>query len=96
MRWLSMGLPFLLLPRGEPMRAMGVGIMFSICGIFGQSLTEWIYRQPPILFTFYILLGALASLAHSRRQALLEGRVTGVAARAPDRVPDGGLVVEGA
>jgi O-antigen ligase len=96
MRWLSMGLPFLLLPRGEPMRAMGVGIMFSICGIFGQSLTEWVYRQPPILFTFYILLGALASLAHSRRQALREGRLTGVAARAPDRVPHGGLAAEGA
>jgi O-antigen ligase len=71
-RWFSLGLPFLLLPRGEPMRALGVGILFSICGVFGQSLTEWIYRQPPILFTFYVLLGALASLAHSRRQALEE------------------------
>ena len=45
-----------------PMRTMGVGIFFGICGIFGQSLTEWVYRQTPILFTFYILLGALASL----------------------------------
>ena len=71
-RWLSLGLPFLLLPRDEPMRALGVGILCSICGVFGQSMTEWIYRQPPILFTFYVLLGALASLAHSRRQALVE------------------------
>ncbi len=69
LRWLSMGVPFLLLPRDEPMRAMGVGLLFGICGIFGQSLTEWVYRQTPILFTFYILLGALASLAHDRRQA---------------------------
>jgi len=60
------------------MRAMGVGILFSICGVFGQSLTEWIYRQPAILFTFYILLGSLASLAHSRRQEVVEtSRVPG-------------------
>jgi len=77
-RWLSMGLPFLFLPKSEPMRAMGVGILFSICGVFGQSLTEWIYRQPAILFTFYILLGSLASLAHSRRQEVVEtSRVPG-------------------
>jgi hypothetical protein len=72
LRWLSMGVPFLLIPKGEPLRAMGVGILFSICGIFGQSLTEWVYRQTPILFTFYILLGALASLAHTRRESLIE------------------------
>jgi hypothetical protein len=66
LRWVSMGVPFLFLARDEPMRAMGVGLFFGICGIFGQSLTEWVYRQTPILFTFYILLGALASLAHRR------------------------------
>jgi hypothetical protein len=69
LRWFSLGLPFLLLPKTEPMRALGVGLLFSVCGIFGQSLTEWVYRQTPILFTFYILLGALASLAHARRKA---------------------------
>jgi len=95
MRWLSMGLPFLLLPRGEPMRAMGVGIMFSICGIFGQSLTEWVYRQPPILFTFYILLGALASVAHSRRQAAAKSLPAGIAAGEPLGDPHRGLVAEG-
>jgi O-antigen ligase len=93
LRWLTMGLPFLLLPRREPMRVMGVGILFSICGIFGQSLTEWIYRQTPILFTFYILLGALASLAHARRQARLEGRPAGAV---PLAAPAGGAVAEGA
>jgi len=95
LRWLSMGLPFLHLPRREPMRVMGVGILFSICGIFGQSLTEWIYRQTPILFTFYILLGALASLAHTRRQARREGRsIEGVPA-GPDAMPVGNTVAEG-
>jgi len=72
LRWLSMGLPFLLLPKVEPMRALGVGILFSICGIFGQSLTEWVYRQTPILFTFYMLLGALAGLAHARGVSFAE------------------------
>jgi hypothetical protein len=67
-----MGLPFLLLPKVEPMRALGVGILFSICGIFGQSLTEWVYRQTPILFTFYMLLGALAGLAHARGVSFAE------------------------
>jgi len=68
LRWFGMGAAFLPLPRAEPMRVMGVGLFFSVCGIFGQSLTEWVYRQTPILFTFYILLGALASLTADRRQ----------------------------
>jgi hypothetical protein len=93
-RWFSMAVPFLRLPRGEPMRAMGVGLLFCICGIFGQSLTEWVYRQTPILLTFYILLGALASLAHARRQARIEGSSGGGAL--PDSVPHECLVEEGA
>lgn len=96
LRWLSMGLPFLLLPKGDPMRAMGVGILFGICGIFGQSLTEWVYRQTPILFTFCILLGALASLAHARRSAWVERRSIGAALVEPDQVPRESLVAEGA
>jgi hypothetical protein len=75
---------------------MGVGILFGICGIFGQSLTEWVYRQTPILFTFYILLGALASLAHSRRKARIEQRSTGTASVETDEVPHESLVAEGA
>ena len=93
LRGLSMGLPFLLLPRREPMRVMGVGILFSICGIFGQSLTEWIYRQTPILFTFYILLGALAGLAHARRSVMADRRQ---AAAAPIEVSGARAVAEGA
>jgi hypothetical protein len=96
LRWLSLGLPFLLLPKGEPMRAMGVGILFSIGGIFGQSLTEWTYRQTPILFTFYILLGALASLAHARRRLRMEGRPIGAGSVEPRAMPGRSLVAEGA
>jgi hypothetical protein len=95
LRWLSMGVPFLKLPKGEPMRAMGVGILFSICGIFGQSLTEWVYRQTPILFTFYILLGALASLAHARHRLLVEGHSIEQPIAGPEAFPKPALVTEG-
>ncbi|MDO8541523.1 MAG: O-antigen ligase family protein [Opitutaceae bacterium] len=67
-RWFLMGAAFLRLPRVDPMRVLGVGIFFAIAGIFGQSLTEWVYRQTPILFTFHILLGALAGLTEVRRR----------------------------
>ena len=68
LRWFGLGAAFIRRPRTEPMRVLGVGLFFSICGIFGQSLTEWVYRQTPILFTFYLLLGALASLTEMRRR----------------------------
>jgi hypothetical protein len=96
MRWVSMGIPFLFLPRADPMRALGVGLLFSVCGIFGQSLTEWVYRQTPILFTFYILLGALASLAHDRRRARAEAAEAADFAGAPSEAPPQELVPENA
>ncbi len=65
-RWFSMGLPFFLGRRDDPMRTLGVGLFFGLCGIFGQSLTEWVFRQSAIFITFNILVGALASLAHAR------------------------------
>jgi O-antigen ligase len=73
-RWFYMGAAFLPLPREDPMRVMGVGLFFATFGIFGQSLTEWTYRQTPILFTFYILLGALASLTAERVRRRKEQR----------------------
>jgi hypothetical protein len=96
LRWLSMAVPFVLLPRGAPMRAMGVGLLFCILGIFGQSMTEWVYRQTPIHFTFYILLGALASLAHARRRAAIEKRSAAAESNLPGPVPQECLVAEGA
>jgi O-antigen ligase len=95
-RWLSMGLPFLFLPRSEPMRALGVGILFGICGIFGQSLTEWVYRQTPILFTFYILLGALASLAFARRSLAAEELEEADSSDALEAAPEMAHAAEGA
>jgi O-antigen ligase len=68
LRWFGMSAAFLPLPRELPMRTIGVGIFFGTLGIFGQSLTEWVYRQTPILFTFYAMLGTLASVAAARRE----------------------------
>lgn len=68
-RWFSLGVPFFFMSRNDPMRAFGIGLFFCIAGIFGQSLTEWVYRQTPINFTFYILLGALAAVAYERKKA---------------------------
>jgi O-antigen ligase len=84
-RWFFMGAAFIWLPRDDPMRVMGVGLFFSVCGIFGQSLTEWTYRQTPILFTFYLLLGALASLTAVRRRAQRGPAVAEVETVVPSR-----------
>lgn len=78
LRWFTMGAAFVRLPRELPLRVMGVGLFFGVCGIFGQSLTEWVYRQTPILFTFYIMLGALASLTAVRRRTPNEAHATSV------------------
>ena len=54
------------------MRRLGIGILFCVCGIFLQSITEWVYRQTPIFLTFHMLVGTLASLHyHKRREARL-------------------------
>lgn len=66
-RWFGLALPFVFRGRRSAGAMMGAGLFFSIFGIFGQSLTEWVYRQTPILFTFYILLGGLAAIVYARR-----------------------------
>ncbi len=35
--------------------------------MFGSCITEWIYRQTPINFSFYILIGVLAAISHERK-----------------------------
>jgi hypothetical protein len=62
LRWLQMGASFLWPRTPDPMHRMGVGIFFGMCGTFFQSLTEWVFHQTPIFFTFNIMLGVLASL----------------------------------
>jgi hypothetical protein len=67
LRWLQLGSMFLWRRLTWPMHRLGTGIFFGTCGIFLQSMTEWVYRQTSIYFTFAIMLGTLASLTWTRR-----------------------------
>jgi hypothetical protein len=69
LRWFQMAASFLWRRTADPMRRLGVGILFGFGGIFLQSLTEWVFRQSPIYYVFHILLGTLASLYYIKRQA---------------------------
>jgi hypothetical protein len=66
-RWLLLGASFLWPRTPDPMRRIAVGIFFGMCGTFFQSLTEWVFRQTPIYFTFHIMLGVLVSLVYIRK-----------------------------
>jgi len=66
-RWLLMGASFLWPRTPDPMRRIGVGIFFGMGGTFFQSLTEWVFHQTQIYFTFHIMLGVLASLYYVRK-----------------------------
>ena len=68
-RWFQMGSVFLWKRSTGTMYRIGTGIFFCICGIFLQSLTEWVYRQTQIFLTFNLLLGTLASLYYVKRHA---------------------------
>jgi hypothetical protein len=68
LRWFQMGASFLWPRIPDPMRRMGIGIFFGLCGLFLQSLTEWVFRHSPIYYTIHILLGALAALYYVKRQ----------------------------
>lgn len=68
LRWFQMGASFLWKRISDPKYRMGIGFFFACWGIFLQSLTEWVYRQTPIFFTFNIIIGALASLYCLKRR----------------------------
>jgi len=93
LRWFQMAGSFLWKRTPDPMRRMAVGIFFSLCGIFLQSLTEWVFRHSPIYYVIHILLGALAGLYYlkkqERRAAALEEHPNEFAASWNDAV--GGL-----
>jgi hypothetical protein len=69
LRWLQMGASFLWPRRNDPMLRIGVGLFFSLCALFLQSITEWVFWQSPIFYTFNILLGTLMSLYYIKRRA---------------------------
>ena len=67
-RWFQMGAVFLWPRTPAPLRRMGVGLFFGFCGMFLQSLTEWVFRHLPLYYTFHILLGAFVSLYYLKRR----------------------------
>lgn len=68
MRWFWMGITFLWKRTPDPMRRIGVGILFGLAGMFLQSQTEWVFRQSPIHYVFHVMVGVLASLYYIRKQ----------------------------
>jgi hypothetical protein len=68
LRWFQVGASFL---RGrlnpDAMHRLGIGFFFGTLGLFLQSTTEWTYRQTSIMFTFHVMMGALASLYDAKR-----------------------------
>ncbi|WP_437681793.1 O-antigen ligase family protein [Sorangium sp. So ce131] len=70
LRWYHMTGSFLF-RRDRSLRSrFGVGAFFGLLGAFSQSFTEWAYRQTPLLFMLYILLGAAAALYPVRPSAM--------------------------
>jgi hypothetical protein len=69
LRWFSMGFIFLWNRSPEPLQRMGIGFFFAVLGVFLQSMTEWVYRATPLLLTFHIILGSLASLYYIKRHS---------------------------
>jgi hypothetical protein len=68
LRWFTMAGSFIFPRVPDPLRRLPVGIFFGLCGVFLQSLTEWVFRQTQVMLSMYLLMGVLASLYHLRKQ----------------------------
>jgi hypothetical protein len=69
LRWMQMGASFLFNRlNADPMHRLGIGLMFSVFGMVLHSTTEWTYRQTQLMFTFHVLMGALAALYYLKKQ----------------------------
>jgi len=68
LRWFWLTGSFLWRRSPDPLRRMGIGIFFGVCGVFLQSLTEWVFRQTAIFLTFHLLIGTAASLYYLRNR----------------------------
>ncbi len=69
LRWFSMGARFIWIRSSDPVLRIGTGCLFALGGMVLQSQTEWVYRQTTVMFTFYAILGTLASLYFMKRKA---------------------------
>jgi O-antigen ligase/polysaccharide polymerase Wzy-like membrane protein len=68
LRWFTMGASFIFPRVPDPLRRIPIGIFFGLCGVFLQSLTEWVFRQTQVMLTVYLLMGVLASMYYLRKQ----------------------------
>ncbi len=84
LRWFQMAASFFLKRSSDPMRRLGIGLFFSLSGLFLQSLTEWVFRHLPIYYMAHILLGALAALYWAKRHSARSVSE----AHAPEQVED--------
>ncbi len=81
LRWFYMGQAFLWHKITTNTQRLSVGIFLGLIGAFLQSVTEWVFRQTAIAFTFHLLVGTLASLYywnHSARTLGISKRHTSV------------------
>jgi hypothetical protein len=67
-RWFTMAGSFIFPRVPDPLRRIPVGIFFGLCGVFLQSLTEWVFRQTQVMLSVYLLMGVLASMYQLRKQ----------------------------
>jgi hypothetical protein len=72
LRWFYLAFKFLWKRTPDPLKRIGVGLFFSLCALFLQSLTEWVFRHSPIYYTAHILLGVLASLCYLKKKETRE------------------------
>jgi hypothetical protein len=68
LRWLTMSASFIFPRVPDPLRRIPVGIFFGLCGVFMQSLTEWVFRQTQVMLSVHLLMGVLASMYFLRKR----------------------------
>jgi hypothetical protein len=68
LRWLTMAGSFIFPRVPDPLRRIPVGIFFGLCGVFLQSLTEWVFRQTQVMLSIHLLVGVLASMYFLRKR----------------------------
>lgn len=63
-RWFAIAARFLQARSSALRSRVGIGVLGSLIGAFGQSFSEWEIRQTPLAFLLHILLGTVVA-AHS-------------------------------
>lgn len=67
-RWFWIAGAFLRKRSANLASRLGVGAFFGLFGAFGQSLTEWAFRQTNVFFLVHVLMGVVSALYVMRRR----------------------------